>query len=216
MNDSLNHAQQVNIFDPHACQPVTLIGAGSVGSMIAVRLAKLGIRHLRVIDHDFIESHNIPMSEYRPCDIGQPKVTALARIIRQASGLVITAEHRRYEGGRLTGTVIACVDRMEVRMAIWEAVRMNPAVDLLIDTRNAEEFISVFAIRPCEQGDIDYYTAFLYPGDTALNQTCGRHGVCYIASFTADIALAQLAGFWMNGKTKRHHRQMAGSLEVVE
>jgi len=216
MDDRLNFAQQLNLFNPHACQPVTLIGAGSVGSMIAVRLAKMGVRHLRVVDHDFVESHNIPMSEYRPCDIGQPKVAALARIIRQATGLAIVSEHRRYEGGRLAGTVIACVDSMEAREAIWREVGRNPAVDILIDTRNAQEFISVFAIRPCEEEDIDYYAHYLYPGDTALNQTCGRHGVYHIASFTADIALTQLVKFWMSGRTKRHHQQLVGSLEVIE
>ena len=213
----LNHAQQVHLFDPNACQPVTLIGAGSVGSMVATRLAKLGLRSLTAIDHDYIESHNIAMSEYGRLDIGQPKVEVLKSIVYRATGLRVRPEHRRFrKGERLVGSVVCCVDHMDVRQEIWSTVRDNPNVDLLIDTRNAEEFISVFAIRPWSPEDIDYYEHFLYSADTALRQTCGRHGTYPIASLTADIALAMLVRFWMTGRTKRHHRQMAGSLETID
>lgn len=214
---SQNHAQQLKLFDPHACQPVTLIGAGSVGSMVATRLAKLGLRSLTAIDHDYVESHNIVMSEYGRLDIGKPKVEALRAIVQRATGLKLTPEHRRFrKEERLVGSVVCCVDSMDVRQEIWDTVQGNPNVDLLIDTRNAEEFISVFAIRPCNPEDVDYYGHFLYSADTALRQTCGRHGTYPIASLTADVALALLTRYWMTGQTKRHHRLMAGTLQTID
>ncbi len=56
-----------------------LIGVGRSGSSLALALARLGARHLTLIDPDTIEPHNLgEMEGVTEADIGKPKVEALA------------------------------------------------------------------------------------------------------------------------------------------
>lgn len=61
---------------------VGIIGAGGLGSNVAMMLARSGIRHLTIADSDTVEASNLNRQAYFPGDIGQPKVQALARYLR--------------------------------------------------------------------------------------------------------------------------------------
>lgn len=213
----LNHSSQYKIVDPLAVRPVTLIGAGSVGSHVAVMLAKRGVRQLTVYDHDSVESQNVPASEYRQIDLARPKVYALADIIRDAACLEIDARHKAYEGEPLSGTVIACVDTMEARQLIWERVRAHKAlVDLYVDTRVVGQFIQVFAIVPGDPDDVPFYAYYLrYSSNEAEPNMCGRHGTKSIAMKVTSIVDANLTQFWQHARKKRIHEEQAVDLELI-
>jgi molybdopterin/thiamine biosynthesis adenylyltransferase len=57
---------------------VVVLGAGSVGSVLAEQLVRSGVRQLSVIDPDTVEAANLSRSVYESTDLGRPKVTALA------------------------------------------------------------------------------------------------------------------------------------------
>ncbi len=57
---------------------VLLVGAGSVGSYLAEQLARSGVEHWRLVDHDVVEAANICRTGYTLADVGRPKVEALA------------------------------------------------------------------------------------------------------------------------------------------
>ncbi|MGB8020002.1 MAG: ThiF family adenylyltransferase [Candidatus Nanopelagicales bacterium] len=58
---------------------VAIVGLGGVGSIVGEYLARLGIGHLVLIDHDRVEETNLPrLVGAGRCDIGKPK-TELAR-----------------------------------------------------------------------------------------------------------------------------------------
>jgi len=212
---SLNFSQQDFVFDPAAARPVTLIGAGSVGSQVATMLAKIGVSEIRVYDADYVESHNIPMSAYGTRDLGLLKVEALERILLEQSDMRIASVPDMYAGEPLKNSVVACVDTMEARKLIWEQVKMNPNVDILVDTRIAGEFVSVFAVDPCNQEDIAYYESFLYPSSEALQPTCGFHGIIYVSAQAAVAVCANLTAKWSNGRMRRHFRLLVGDLEPL-
>lgn len=58
---------------------VVIVGAGSVGSIMADGLTRSGVGHLLLIDGDAVEAHNLSRSMYRVADIGLNKAEALAR-----------------------------------------------------------------------------------------------------------------------------------------
>lgn len=208
----LNFSQQKNFISPEEVQPVHLLGAGSVGSHIASMLARIGVTDLTVWDHDSIDSHNIGPSLYGRSDFDQYKVDALAAIILRDTGVIIKTERRKYEGTMIKGSVICCVDTMEARQMIWRTVKKNPFVDILLDTRVAEEFFQIFAIRPCSMDDIAYYEHFLaYNGDEAARQMCGLHSIIYISSMVAAEAVRNLAKFWKSGRTEYAHFERGAS-----
>jgi len=215
MRPTLNFSQQDDVFDPNSAQPVTVIGAGSVGSQLVAMLAKIGCREITVWDADDVESHNIPMSAYQLSDLGKPKVAALQALVEAQSGVRITAIPRMYAGENLVGTVVACVDSMESRMLLWDRLRDNPNVDVFVDTRIDTEFVAVYAVAPCDKGSCDAYGKLLYPSSLAARPTCGRHGIVYVTSVAASAACACLTNAWSGRKKDRHFKMLVGSLEQI-
>lgn len=212
----MNFSQQDDIFDPTLARPVTVVGAGSVGSQLVINLAKLGCTDITVWDPDFVSSHNIPMSAYRQLkDIARPKVDALAEIVEEAAFVDLKTHRAKYTGQPLKGAVVSCVDWMDERKVIWEQTCRNPLVPLLVDTRIANEFISVFAIRPCDPEDIKYYEHFMYPSAEAVRPMCGEHGARYISGTAANAACAALTEWWKSATTKRHLKMLCGHFQEV-
>lgn len=213
-SELLNFSQQRKIFNPQCAKPVTVLGAGAVGSQLVLMLTKLGVLKITVYDGDAVESHNIPMSAYGISDLGMFKILALKELALRQSGVEINAIPRMYAGEPLRDSVISCVDSMEARMAVWQAVKNNPFTDIFIDTRVAAELISVFAVNPCNAEDIDYYEHFLYPTEQAVMLTCGSHGIVHISGMAACVACANLTNWWQDGKKKLHFKQLVQALEA--
>lgn len=58
---------------------IAIIGCGRTGSLVAVTLARLGIRQLTLIDPDIVEPHNLgEMDAMTDADLGRPKAEAIA------------------------------------------------------------------------------------------------------------------------------------------
>lgn len=192
----INRSQQSELFNPHAARPITVIGAGSVGSQLVLQLARIGCTDITVYDGDHVESHNIPASAFEPNDLSMLKVVALAAHVRRQTGIEIKAIPRMYAGEKLRTTVVACVDTMEARMMIWERVKNNPLVDVFVDTRMAAELLAVYVIRPCKKEHVSHYDLRLYPTSEAMPNLCGRHGIVYGTAVAASIACRAVAASW--------------------
>lgn len=200
----LNLSHQAKLFNPKFARKVVLFGAGSVGSYVAFFLAKMGVTEIEVWDGDDVASHNIPMSLYRPKDVGRYKVDALREIILEFTGVTITAKQAMYEGKEplKNVSVISCVDTMKARSLIWSKVRMNPSVDIFLDTRIGEAYQEVFAISPCSTTDIKRYRALLFDDKEAVRRFCGSHGVVFVSTKAAQGVTANIARFWQTGQKK--------------
>lgn len=211
----MNFDQQMKVFDPVLAKPVNIIGAGSVGSQLIVTLASEGCADLTVWDDDFVASHNIPMSEYRPGDLSRPKLEALAEIVRQKSGVEIKTKLKKYRGELLKTAIVACVDDMDERKLIWMMAKKNPFAEILVDTRLAAEYVEVFAIRPCHPEDIEYYEHFLYSSLDALPPTCGNHGAKHVSGTAANAAVGCLTTWWKSNTVKRHLKVLCGYFQEI-
>ena len=211
-NLELNFSQQNRLFDPALSRPVHLIGAGSVGSLVANQLARIGVTDITVWDDDSVDSHNVGPSLYGMGDVSYFKVDRLKSIIERNTGVHIKAECRKYAGEPLRGSVICCVDTMEARQCIWNAVKKKLFVDILIDTRIAEYFSQIFTVRPCNPKDALYYEQFLtYGTEEATRQMCGGHSIIFIASRVASVAVETLSSFWNSGRTEFVRLEQLGS-----
>lgn len=79
--------------------PLTLCGAGALGSNLADNLARQGFRRLRVIDRDRVEEHNVSTQLYGESDVGSPKVDVLRTRLFRATGVEIDALNRELTDG---------------------------------------------------------------------------------------------------------------------
>ncbi len=85
----MNFHRQLDVLDvPRLARtPITVIGAGAVGSFTVLALAKCGAECITVYDDDTVESHNLPNQWYRLTDLGRPKVEALRELVREMTGV---------------------------------------------------------------------------------------------------------------------------------
>ena len=74
-----------------ASVPVTLCGAGALGSLMADNLARQGFHQWKVIDRDRVEEHNVGTQLYGEAEVGSWKVEALRNRLFRSVGVEIEA-----------------------------------------------------------------------------------------------------------------------------
>ena len=189
MIDSRARTRQFDII-PESClgTPITVVGAGAVGSWSVFALAKMGFDNIRVIDYDIIEIENMAGQLFGVGHIGLPKVDALAKIVSDFTGSVLETVNGRYQGEAYPGIVVSAVDRMDVRKAIWEAHRDRGfATKMVIDPRMGSETAMLLAMNPNDPRDVESYEKTLYTDDKASHEPCTRKATTYCAIMLSGL-----------------------------
>ena len=173
--------------------PVTVIGAGGVGSPVALALAKMGCREITLYDPDVVEAHNLPNQFYRLRDVGRPKVEALAELLREFASSDVRAVQERVAGQSLRGVVISGVDSMDSRERIWrESIGYRAAVRLYIDARMGAQICRVLTVRPVDPDDVRWYEATLFPDERANEEPCMARAIIYTTLGLASLVANQV------------------------
>lgn len=164
-------------------EPITIVGAGAIGSFTALCLAKMGFGNITVYDFDKIEIENIGVQFYRFSDIGKPKVDALKDLLKDFTGIEIIAKNEKYEKGIFPGVVVAAVDSMAVRDLLWKNHKKNPhQTKLFVDPRMAIEQLMVYAMNPANKKDIVSYEKTLYSDTEAVQERCTNRSIVYTSA----------------------------------
>ena len=115
---------------------VTLCGVGAVGSNLADNLARQGVAHLRAIDKDRVEEHNVSTQAYAEADVGAWKVEALRNRLFRVAGVEVepirkelTAQNARQTLGN-SDVVVDAFDNSASRRLVQETVRASGAASL--------------------------------------------------------------------------------------
>ena len=145
--DSWGIEAQARLARTHVC----VVGAGSVGGMVLESLARVGVEQVTIIDHDFIEAHNLDRLIYAtPADVGLRKATIASARYRQVTTasrpivhtvpLSIRSE-RAYCKAADADLILCCVDNAEARDVLNHLAYSNclPLIDggVLVDSTNA-------------------------------------------------------------------------------
>src|SRR4051812_14682189 len=93
------HETRYRDLAPAADRLITICGAGALGANLAETLARMGLRRLRVIDHDRIEAHNLSTQPWVQQDIGEPKARVLANMLYRAVGARVEAQPTTFTTG---------------------------------------------------------------------------------------------------------------------
>jgi molybdopterin/thiamine biosynthesis adenylyltransferase len=206
----VDHTRHIGIFNADGWA-ATLIGAGGIGSMTGIVLAKMGLSQITLYDDDNVDEVNIATQFYRFEDIGQPKVSALKTLIERFSDTLVTPSTERVTLSTnpdelRNPIIISAVDSVDARKEIWDAVqKANPL--WYLDARMAAEQFHLYTVDMDEPG---WYDASLM----ALNEDdvpelpCTEKATIYTAAVAAGHIAATVKNIIIGGPTPHlitHH-----------
>lgn len=168
----------------------TVIGVGAIGRQVALQLTAIGIPWLQLVDFDHIEISNLASQGYLQDDLGRPKVEATADLCQQINhGLEVHTVKDRFKRSTQTGNILfTCVDKIEIRRLIWEAVKDK--VSFFADGRMAAEVLRV--LTAWDPSSRQHYPSTLFSAEQAYAGVCTAKTTIYCANIAAGLMLAQL------------------------
>jgi sulfur carrier protein ThiS adenylyltransferase len=175
--------------DVLALLDVTVIGVGAIGRQVALQLAALGVRQLKLIDFDLVEPTNVTTQGYLTADVGLSKVEATALAVRQIDpSLELALIEDRFRPHFPVGDVVfCCVDSISARAAIWRSI--SNRCECWIDGRMLGEVMRILTAAS-EPGRTHYPTTLFQQAD-AQSGTCTARGVIYTAAIAAGLMIHQ-------------------------
>lgn len=193
--DLEKYSRQLALVDPRDMPPITLIGAGHLGSNVARTLAEMGCPRLTVYDHDDVELANLAASFYGPDDVGKPKVEALKNRIKELVGedTEVICKKEMYNKQPIDDPVVyMTVDSLEGRKKIWESLKLHaPNLKFIVDMRSGKDIISVYAFTPESAGE-----EFLPSLErTPIPLGCSEKAVAFNAQTASGIAASLVRNF---------------------
>ena len=182
MINSLRHSELYNPED-YADKRVALIGVGTIGSHLALTLARMQVP-FTMYDHDTIEEHNLATQAYTRRDIGAYKVEAIRRQCEAIGAEEGTCEAvpARYtqQGGRFD-LIVSCVDSIEARQDISQIMTDGDEYNIpVIDGRVGAEQVEVYRYANASE----WLAGLPAQADT---DPCGARFTAYTANICAGL-----------------------------
>jgi len=198
MNDEQNkerYSRQQDIVpaDRLAVCKATVVGVGAIGRQVALQLAAIGIPWLQLVDFDVVEISNLASQGYLQDDLGKPKVEATGELCRQINhDLEVHEVNDRFRRSMEFGYVLfVCVDKIETRRLIWEAVKDN--VSFFTDGRMSAEVLRV--LTASDSRSREYYPNTLFTPEQAYAGPCTAKTTIYCANVAAGLMVAQFTKY---------------------
>ena len=187
----MDHTRHWDIITPTLTQAtsVGLIGTGGIGAITALGLAKLGIGYLALFDDDTVEPENIVTQFLKLSDIGNPKVTSVATMLKEfsdVSGMAYIKRVQRLTEMPTVDILISTVDSIKARQDIWWNLAPKWSVltrpKFYLDARMGAEVLHLYTVR---YGDSDWYSSQLLAlsDDMVPDEPCTAKSTIYTALF---------------------------------
>ena len=171
----------------------TVIGVGAIGRQVAIQLTAIGVPQLQLIDFDTVEESNIASQGYLQKNLKRPKVDATAEFCREINcDLQVEILLDRFKRTTPVGNcVFVCVDKIEVRKHIWDALKDK--VNFLVDGRMSAEVLRV--ITAYDKPSREHYPQTLFTAQQAHTGPCTAKTTIYCANIAAGFMLAQFTKY---------------------
>lgn len=194
-------------YDKIRTMQVVLAGVGGIGSYIGFLLSRLQVRHLTIYDPDTVEAVNISGQMYPTTSIGENKVEALSKIIRDFSGFYsYSTRCQRFTEGSVAYPIMICgFDNMEARRVFFNKWKQyvletnEPEKCLFIDGRLAAEEFQILSIQGTDRRAIqEYEEKWLFSDEEAEATICSYKQTTFMANMIASMMVNIFVNFAAN------------------
>lgn len=168
---------------------ITIIGAGAIGSHVALSLVKSGFEDIIVFDFDEVSIENMSCQGYRKQDIGKSKVDALKEIILMYTGVSINVIAKEWAPDpQENRIVVVAVDSMKARTEIFEEIQKKCFnVEYIIDPRMGAEVAALYVMKPHKESES--YKKTLYSDESAVQERCTAKATNYTANMLSGLVV---------------------------
>ena len=188
---------------------VIVAGCGGIGSWTTLLLARMKPASMFIYDNDTIEAVNMSGQLYSQSDLGRPKVSALAEMIRNYAGYgsVFAISERFTEESEASDIMICGFDNMAARKLFFNKwlshVQSKPEEErkncLFIDGRLAAEEFQVLCIKGDDEYNINRYNnEFLFSDAEADETICSYKQTTFCANMIASYMVNLFVNFCAN------------------
>lgn len=164
---------------------IHIIGAGAIGSWVALSLAKMGLMDITVYDHDTVSVENMNCQFYPIKDIDRLKVDALQEMVEMFTGTRIQVRPAKYTGEKLRGIVISALDNMETRKIIFD--NCKDSATWIVDPRMSLEAASLFVCNTRSPKVVEEYSKTFYSDSDAVQERCTAKSTIFTANLIAGL-----------------------------
>ena len=188
---------------------VILAGVGGIGSFCGFLLARMKPVSMFIYDDDIVESVNMSGQLYGQSDLGRPKVSALAEMIRNYADYssVFAIRERFTEESEASDIMICGFDNMAARKLFFNKwvnhVQSKPEEErrncLFIDGRLAAEEFQVLCIKGDDEYNINRYSnEYLFSDAEADETICSYKQTTFCANMIASYMVNLFVNFCAN------------------
>lgn len=190
-------------FDAIKNQKITIVGAGGIGSWVALMLSRFNPKSIIIYDDDTVDISNLAGQFYTVSQIGIFKVDAVSTNMKNYSGFykTVTMRERFKADSSCSDIVISCLDNMYSRKVVFDRwVKhvnecANPKNCLFIDGRLAAETLQVYAVCGDEETSIRRYKDSLFSDSEAVNELCSYKQTSFMANMIGSIIANDVLNF---------------------
>lgn len=176
--------------------PITIVGAGAIGSWTTLALAKMGFYNLKVYDFDIVDDENMNAQFYPTSALGKPKVEALKELIFDFTGEEITTLNQKVDWDTFfLGVVLSSVDSMDARKKIFTASKESGQVPFLIDPRMGGEYAQLHTVLFHDEKSVSSYEKTLISDDDAVQERCTAKATIYTANLLSGLVSKSLIDY---------------------
>lgn len=188
---------------------VILAGVGGIGSIVGFLLARMKPASMFIYDNDVVETVNISGQLYGQSDLGMPKVSALANMIKNYAcySSVFAVNERFTEESEASDIMICGFDNMEAREIFFNKwrnhVQTKPKEErgncLFLDGRLAAEEFQILCIKGDDEYNILRYNyEFLFSDAEADRTVCSYKQTTFCANMIASYMVNLFVNFCAN------------------
>jgi sulfur carrier protein ThiS adenylyltransferase len=193
---------------------VILAGVGGIGSFVGFLLARMKPASMFIYDNDIVEAVNMSGQLYGQSDLGRPKVSALAEMIRNYAGYSsVFAINERFTNESEASDIMICgFDNMAARRLFFNKwvnhVQSKPEEErkncLFIDGRLAAEEFQVLCINGDDEYNINRYSnEYLFSDAEADETICSYKQTTFCANMIASYMVNLFVNFCANQLKKK-------------